>query len=73
MADRFFPTGEPYPRCKMCGRNDVDVELQPSRSQILFGGFRSRMENRCAGCEKKVAKWVDKLLDSPSLTASKQK
>jgi hypothetical protein len=57
----------------MCGRNDVDVELQPSRSQLLFGGFRSRMENRCAGCEKKVAKWVDKLLDSPSLTASKQK
>jgi DNA-directed RNA polymerase subunit RPC12/RpoP len=52
-----------YARCKMCGVSELDkkVELQPSRSALIFGAFpgmRVQMEYRCADCEKKVCKSV---------------
>lgn len=62
-----------YARCKMCGASALDkkLSLEPSRSQLLFGGFRARMEHRCEDCEKKVCEWVDSLLNSPSLKGGK--
>jgi hypothetical protein len=48
--------------CDVCGERKKNVSLEPSRSQLLFGGFKLKFENRCRSCERKVSKWVDKLL-----------
>ena len=48
--------------CDMCGKDKLNVSLEPSRSQLLFGGFSIRFENRCPACELKVTKWVEKQL-----------
>lgn len=50
-------------KCDMCGELKKDVVLRPSRSQLLFGGCSVRFERRCLACEKKVKKWVARLLE----------
>ena len=49
-------------RCDMCGKFVKDAPLQPSRSQLLFGGFRVQLERRCGQCERQVSAWVKGLL-----------
>jgi len=49
-------------KCDTCG-SDKNVTSQPTRSQLLFGGFRGKMtEHRCDECEKKVIQWINSLL-----------
>lgn len=48
--------------CCMCGKQKRNVSLQPSRTQLLFGGFYVRMEYRCRYCEREVARWATKLI-----------
>jgi hypothetical protein len=40
-------------KCVMCGTENDTVDSQPTRSQLIFGGFPMRWENRCRKCEKK--------------------
>ena len=55
--------------CDCCKQEKIDCSLQPTRSQLLFGGFRDRiMEQRCEDCEKKVNEWIQKLLDNKNGT-----
>lgn len=49
-------------KCDMCNQEKRNVSKEPSRSQLLFGGFNIQTENRCPACERKVMKWVDKML-----------
>jgi len=56
-----------YPRCKICKASSLDknVELQPSRSGLIFGpfpGMRLSMEYRCDDCEKKVCQSLREIL-----------
>lgn len=50
------------PVCSKCKRHTDDLSLEPSCSQLLFGGFNGRMEYRCAECERKVVRWVERML-----------
>ena len=52
------------PKCDMCLQEKKNVSHEPSRSQLLFGGFNVRMESRCSECEKKVIKWVKEQLSA---------
>jgi len=52
------------PICSVCKKHKNNLSLEPSRSQLLFGGFHIKMEYRCVACETKVAKWVDKMSDN---------
>jgi len=52
--------------CDMCHQDKPDVEQQPSRSQLIFVGFRNLTEDRCRDCEKKVCKDLDKILKNLS-------
>lgn len=45
-------------RCDMCRRLKRNVSLEPSRSQLVFGGFPVKLEHRCAACERRVCKRV---------------
>ena len=45
-------------RCDVCLKEKPDVKLEPSRSQLLFGGFHVKLENRCKECEQDVLRWV---------------
>jgi hypothetical protein len=49
--------------CDVCKKAKRTVSREPSRSQLLFGGFNLRFENRCPACERKVVAWVDKQLE----------
>lgn len=53
-----------YHCCVMCGKGakEVELSLEPTRSQLLFGGFNVKMEHRCEDCEKKVCDWANKLI-----------
>jgi hypothetical protein len=53
-----------YAHCAMCGVSELDkeVSLQPSRSQLVFGGFRVKMEHRCVDCEAKVVEGIEAML-----------
>lgn len=48
--------------CDVCKEKRSDVSREPTRSQLLFGGFRVSTENRCSDCERKVAAWVSRQL-----------
>lgn len=49
-------------KCEMCG-SEKNVSLEPTRSQLLFGGFRAKMmEYRCEECEAKVVAWIKSLI-----------
>lgn len=48
--------------CDMCHQDKPDVERQPSRSQLIFGGFNTRMESRCKDCEKELCKDFDEMI-----------
>lgn len=48
--------------CDMCKKENKTVDYQPTRKQLLFGGFPVRLEKRCAKCEQKVVAWVDRIL-----------
>jgi hypothetical protein len=48
--------------CDMCLKESDSVKRVPSRSQLLFGGFNVKMENRCPKCERRVVKWIDRIL-----------
>jgi hypothetical protein len=52
--------------CDMCHKDKPNVEQQPSRSQLIFGGFNIRIESRCRDCEKKVCKDLDKIFKNLS-------
>ena len=52
--------GEPV--CSMCKRHTSDLSLEPSRKQLIFGGFNVRLEYRCGACEKKVIKSMEATL-----------
>ncbi len=47
------------PICGVCKKNKRNLFLEPSRNQLLFGGFNMRREYRCPDCERKVARWID--------------
>ena len=49
-------------KCDICKQEKRNVSREPSRSQLLFGGFNMRTENRCPACEREVMKWVDSLI-----------
>ena len=51
-------------KCDTCGKERRNVSLQPSSSQLIFGGFPVRHENRCLDCERKLSKQLDKILDN---------
>jgi hypothetical protein len=41
--------------CDVCGKEKRNVSLQPTLSQLIFGGFRGKMtQMRCSDCEKDV-------------------
>ena len=48
--------------CDVCKKENETVEYQPTKKQLLFGGFPVRLEKRCAECEQKVVAWVDRIL-----------
>lgn len=45
------------PSCSICGQRD-NLSLEPSRSQLIFGGFPTRVEFRCPKCEAEIAKKI---------------
>ena len=51
-------------RCPKCGKfcKDKDVSLEPTLSQLIFGGWWDKREYRCKYCERKIAKVITKLL-----------
>jgi uncharacterized protein with PIN domain len=49
-------------RCDICNKQTRNVSRQPTRSQLLFGGFNITTENRCTSCERNVVLWIDRLL-----------
>lgn len=51
-------------KCDMCGEYKHTVKSQPSRSQLTFGGFPVKRENRCGRCETKLGKQLDKILSN---------
>ena len=48
--------------CDMCHKDKPNVEQQPSRSQLIFGGFRNLTEGRCRDCEKELCKTVSQII-----------
>ena len=48
--------------CVMCQKAKKTVEMQPTRKQLLFGGWHMRHEPRCQACETKVVKWLERLI-----------
>lgn len=46
----------------MCKKEKKVVFCQPSRTQLMMGGYPVKMENRCQACETKLAKKIEKLL-----------
>lgn len=49
--------------CEICG-STKNVTSEPTRSQLLFGGFRGKMtECRCEECEEKVILWIKSNLE----------
>ena len=49
-------------KCEICGKDKKTVELQPSRKQLIFGGFPIRFEYRCQRCETILAKQLSAVL-----------
>ena len=48
---------------ELCG-STKNVSSQPTRSQLIFGGFRGKIsEARCEKCEKEIVKMVDRALE----------
>jgi hypothetical protein len=53
--------------CNMC-KQDKKTSLQPTRRTLLFGPVISHgnmffaQEQRCSECEKKVTRWVDRMI-----------
>lgn len=54
--------GQDLLRCERCGSIE-DVSLEPSVSQLIFGGFNFRLERRCEKCECRVARYIQGILD----------
>jgi len=52
--------GEPI--CSMCRQTHPKLSTEPSRKQLIFGGFPVFMEKRCPACEKKVIKSMNATL-----------
>lgn len=52
--------GEPI--CGMCKKQRDNLHLEPSRKQLLFGGFPASFEYRCDDCEKILVKKINKFL-----------
>lgn len=48
--------------CAMC-KQEKECSREPSRSQLLFGGFASKFEYRCKSCEKKLIRRIEKMLE----------
>ena len=48
--------------CDRCKQDKPRTSLEPTQSQLLFGGFPVRMENRCDACEREVIGWVTQQL-----------
>jgi len=47
--------------CETCG-STKNITLQPSTSQLIFGGFPVRMAYRCGKCEKELVKKVNRAI-----------
>lgn len=60
MTREYDDDGKPI--CSMCRKHKSTLSLEPSRSQLLFGGFNVRLEYRCQACETKVGVWIDRML-----------
>jgi len=52
-------------KCNVCNKMKRTVSLEPSRSTLLFGMQYGRVsyEYRCASCEAKLTKMIDRLLN----------
>ena len=48
--------------CARCKQKKKDCSLEPSRSQLIFGGFPVKYEYRCPACERELCKKIDKML-----------
>ena len=46
--------------CAICNKSKKTITRQPSRSQLIFGGFPVRYENRCQACETKLVKQLER-------------
>jgi hypothetical protein len=52
--------------CDVCKTDKTSTTLQPSRSQLIFGGFPARYENRCDQCEKELGKRLSAMIERDS-------
>lgn len=59
--------GEIMQKCEVCGREDVEVSLEPTKSQLLQGGLPASMEYRCADCDEQVYAWLNLVLNQHGL------
>ena len=48
------------PVCGMCHKHKKTLSLEPSRSQLIFGGFPVQVEYRCQSCETKLVKQLER-------------
>ena len=48
--------------CDRCKQDKDNVSVEPSRSQLMFGGFPVKYEKRCEDCEKELIRQINKVL-----------
>lgn len=54
-------------KCAMCQRDNVRLSFEPSRKQLIMGSFPNgqiAMEYRCAACERKLCKRIEKMIQN---------
>lgn len=52
--------------CSMC-KKEKECSREPSRSQLMFGGFAPKFEYRCQACENKLIRRIELLLEYKSV------
>ena len=51
-------------KCKMCGKEDNSVDLHRTVEQIQYGGTPIKREYRCAMCNVRLWRGLEKQRDS---------
>ena len=52
------------PKCKTCNKEDNSVDLHRTVEQILYGGTPIKREYRCAMCDVRLWRGLEKQRDS---------
>lgn len=55
------------PICNRCKKHTKNLSLEPSRRQLIFGGFPIEIEYRCQKCEKEVSSLIQKLIEEKAI------